>query len=145
MIYHAFRQSSSCFTNVTFPTGFFRTFNIIGNIMLMVCIIFDLTLNLLLSLLPEYAHLVTIFFGKLYSRVFADFINFSPFCLTSGKTKRWDVSLLTLFLFLLFEQRGSFPFLDAIVDQLLYFSKTNKIWSNSFWRRPVVEQIMYAL
>ena len=31
-----FRQSSSCFTDVIFPTDFFRTFNIIGNIMLMV-------------------------------------------------------------------------------------------------------------
>ena len=39
-IYHMFRQSFFCLINVIFPTCFFRTFNIIGNIKLMILFYF---------------------------------------------------------------------------------------------------------
>ena len=113
------------FTSVIFPTGFYRTFKIIGNIIMMGMFYFDLMLNLLLSLLAQYADFVTILFGKLYLRfvfinlLLLDFINLLFFVQHIAKLK--DETFYCwhrLFLVVLFEQRGGFPFLDVVLDLL---------------------------
>ena len=93
--------------------------------MMMGMFYFDLMLNLLLSLLAQYANFVTILFGKLYLRfvfinlLIIDFINLLLFVQHMAKLK--DETFYCwhrLFLVVLLEQRGGFPFLDVVLDQL---------------------------